>query len=87
MADYPEIIWDFDIPSERISGYASDLVDEDPVLGREVLGGLLNFAHAMREIPRETFTGLRDFLDYRKVNIANEYIYVSLRIFFFMTKS
>ena len=82
MADYPGIIRNFDIPSERISGYTSDLVNEDPVLGREVLRGLLDFAHVMREIPRETFTGLRDFLDYRKVNIGNKYIYVSLRIFF-----
>jgi hypothetical protein len=51
---------------------ARELTSEDDALGQQVMKGLLSYIHSTRNQPRQDFSGLKDFLDYRAVDIASE---------------
>ncbi|KAE8352308.1 isoprenoid synthase domain-containing protein [Aspergillus coremiiformis] len=69
-AQWSEIIRDSSIRPSATSLHAAELIEEDPDLGRELMQCMLYWFDAMRQTPRTSFTGLRDFLDYRTVDIA-----------------
>ncbi|KAL2869550.1 isoprenoid synthase domain-containing protein [Aspergillus lucknowensis] len=73
IREWPEIVTNPEInltsPTTISASIAHELICESPVLGREVMKGLLAFIFSQ---PRKEFSGFRDFLDYRAVNVAAE---------------
>jgi hypothetical protein len=72
MAEYPETSQNQAILATNAPSFASDLINEDPILGRDFLKSIVDWSYAMRNKSRKSFTGLRDFLDYRSIDVADE---------------
>ena len=72
LAEYPEITQNHAMLPRNSPSFATKIINEDPILGRQFLKSVVDWSYAMRKKSRKTFSGLRDFLDYRSIDVADE---------------
>jgi hypothetical protein len=72
LAEYPEITQNRTTIPTNSPSLAAELINEDPVLGRQFLKSIIDWSYEMRKKRPETFSGLRGFLDYRSIDVADE---------------
>jgi hypothetical protein len=72
LAEYSEINQNHTMLPSNSPSLATELINEDPVLGRQFLKSIIDWSYEMRKKRPETFSGLRDFLDYRSIDVADE---------------
>ena len=72
IAGCPEVAQRHAILPTNTSSFATDLINEDPILGLEFFKSIVDWSYTMRKKPQNTFSGLRDFLNCRSIDVADE---------------
>lgn len=67
---------EFQLPRVSIHRFLTAMTDQDPILGKNMIDGAFSWikhTRGYRSIPGNVFESLRDYLDYRSIDIGTEY--------------